>query len=165
VSKITVDNRCAGQDLASTHRAVFSGPRPSRRHKERGNESQALWLLGEIAARRDPIDIEVAKARYGEALILATELGMRPLVAHCHLGLGKLYQRTGKREQTQERSRYHRDDDVPRDGDDVLAGAGGGAEEGADVKPLKRLLAHDDDGPGPCPKPADQDGSFGSRQA
>jgi hypothetical protein len=24
------------------------------------------------------------------------------LVAHCHLGLGKLYQRTGKREQTQE---------------------------------------------------------------
>jgi hypothetical protein len=24
---------------------------------------------------------------------------MRPLVAHCHLGLGKLYQRTGKREQ------------------------------------------------------------------
>ena len=24
---------------------------------------------------------------------------MRPLVAHCHLGLGKLYRRTGKREQ------------------------------------------------------------------
>ena len=31
-----------------------------------------------------------------------TELGMRPLVAHCHLGLGKLYRRTGKREQAQE---------------------------------------------------------------
>ena len=29
-------------------------------------------------------------------------LGMRPLVAHCHLGLGKLYRRTGKREQAQE---------------------------------------------------------------
>ena len=28
--------------------------------------------------------------------------GLRPLVAHCHLGLGKLYQRTGKREQAQE---------------------------------------------------------------
>jgi hypothetical protein len=27
---------------------------------------------------------------------------MRPLVAHCHLGLGKLYRRTGKREQAQE---------------------------------------------------------------
>lgn len=24
---------------------------------------------------------------------------MRPLVAHCHLGLGTLYRRTGKREQ------------------------------------------------------------------
>jgi len=27
---------------------------------------------------------------------------LRPLVAHCHLGLGKLYRRTGKREQAQE---------------------------------------------------------------
>jgi hypothetical protein len=34
--------------------------------------------------------------------MMATQLGMRPLVAHCHLGLGKLYRRTGKREQAQE---------------------------------------------------------------
>ena len=27
---------------------------------------------------------------------------MRPLVAHCHLGLGKLYRRTDKREQARE---------------------------------------------------------------
>ena len=27
---------------------------------------------------------------------------MRPLVAHCHLGLGRLYGRTGKREQAKE---------------------------------------------------------------
>jgi hypothetical protein len=27
---------------------------------------------------------------------------MRPLVAHCHLGLGTLYRRAGKREQAQE---------------------------------------------------------------
>jgi hypothetical protein len=27
---------------------------------------------------------------------------MRPLVAHCHLGLGKLYRRTGKREQARD---------------------------------------------------------------
>ena len=26
---------------------------------------------------------------------------MRPLVAHCHLGLGQLYRRTGNREQAQ----------------------------------------------------------------
>jgi hypothetical protein len=29
-------------------------------------------------------------------------LGMRPLVAHCHLGLSKLYRRTGKRQEAQE---------------------------------------------------------------
>jgi hypothetical protein len=27
---------------------------------------------------------------------------MRPLIAHCHLGLGKLYRRTGKRQEAQE---------------------------------------------------------------
>ena len=27
---------------------------------------------------------------------------MRPIVAHCHLGLGKLYRRTGKRQEAQE---------------------------------------------------------------
>ena len=35
-------------------------------------------------------------------MALAEELGMRPLVAHCHLGLGKLYRRTGQQEQAQE---------------------------------------------------------------
>jgi len=34
--------------------------------------------------------------------VLAEELSMRPLVARCHLGLGKLYRRTGEREQAQE---------------------------------------------------------------
>ena len=43
-----------------------------------------------------------ASAYYRDALVLAEELGMRPLVAHCHLGLGKLYRRTGQREQAQE---------------------------------------------------------------
>jgi hypothetical protein len=33
---------------------------------------------------------------------LAEDMGMRPLVAHCHLGLGKLYRRTGKGEQALE---------------------------------------------------------------
>jgi hypothetical protein len=46
---------------------------------------------------------------------------MRLVAAHCHLGLGKLYRRTHKREQAQE---HHRHDDVPRDWHDVLAEAG-----------------------------------------
>ena len=43
----------------------------------------------------DPPDWESADAHYGRALARAQELGMRPLVAHCHLGLGTLYRRTG----------------------------------------------------------------------
>jgi tetratricopeptide (TPR) repeat protein len=40
-----------------------------------------------------------AEAHYQQALALAEELGMRPLVAHCHYGLGRLYGQTGQREQ------------------------------------------------------------------
>jgi hypothetical protein len=40
-----------------------------------------------------------AAAHYQQALTLAEALGMRPLQAHCHLGLGTLYVTTGQREQ------------------------------------------------------------------
>jgi hypothetical protein len=30
---------------------------------------------------------------------IAHELGLRPILAHCHLGVGKLYGRLGKREE------------------------------------------------------------------
>ena len=74
----------------------------SRQRKERGNQSWVLRLLGEIASRRDPPAAEEAEDAYGQAIDLGEELGMRPLVAHCHLGLGTLYRRTGQREQAQE---------------------------------------------------------------
>jgi tetratricopeptide (TPR) repeat protein len=63
----------------------------AREHQERSNQAYALRLLGETAARREPPDIEQAKAHYRPALALANELGMRPLQAHCHCGLGTLY--------------------------------------------------------------------------
>ena len=49
-----------------------------------------------------PPGVQNAEESYCQARALATELGMRPLVAHCHLGLGKLYRRTGQREQAHE---------------------------------------------------------------
>ena len=80
----------AGQrDLARRSPSVPSSTPVSTR--ERGNEAWALHLLGEIAAQHDPPDVATAEAHYRAAMALATELGMRPLVAHCHLGLGKLY--------------------------------------------------------------------------
>ena len=67
-------------------------------HQERGNQAYALRLLGNIAARREPPEYEPAEAHYRQALALAEELGMRPLTAHCHLGLGTLYLKMGGRE-------------------------------------------------------------------
>ena len=60
-----------------------------------------LRLLGEIAAHAGPPDIEQAESYYRQALALADELGMRPLAAHCHLGLGTLYRKIGRDEQAQ----------------------------------------------------------------
>jgi class 3 adenylate cyclase/tetratricopeptide (TPR) repeat protein len=68
----------------------------ARDRGERGNAAWALRLLAEIAAHRDPPDSREAATHYRDALALARELGMRPLEAHCHLDLGKLYRRAGR---------------------------------------------------------------------
>src|SRR4029453_12171400 len=55
-----------------------------------GRLAHALHLQGDIATHPDGFDVERAEALYHQALALAEPRGMRPLVAHCHLGLGKL---------------------------------------------------------------------------
>jgi tetratricopeptide (TPR) repeat protein len=70
-----------------------------RQHHQRGHEAWALRLLGEVAAQRHPPEVEQAAAHYRQALALAEALGMRPLQAHCYLGLGTLYAKTGQQEQ------------------------------------------------------------------
>ena len=79
-------------------------------HKERGHQAWALHLLGDIAARvvadavdhRDGRDVAIdvaalqrARESYSQCAQLAEELGMRPLVARTHLGLGRLSRLTG----------------------------------------------------------------------
>jgi hypothetical protein len=66
-----------------------------------GFAAHALHLLGDIATHPDRFDAERGEVHYRQALALAEPRGMRPLIAHCHLGLGKLYRRTGKSEQAQ----------------------------------------------------------------
>jgi tetratricopeptide (TPR) repeat protein len=67
-------------------------------HQERGNQAYALRLLGEITAHRNPPESHEAEDYYRQALALAVELGMRPLQAHCHRGLGTLLAEIGQAE-------------------------------------------------------------------
>jgi tetratricopeptide (TPR) repeat protein len=78
----------AGQALALSHD-----------RKERGYQAWALRLLGEIASQSTPPESESAEVHYRHVLALTEELDMRPLQAHCHLGLGTLYAKLYQREQ------------------------------------------------------------------
>jgi tetratricopeptide (TPR) repeat protein len=71
-------------------------------NRQHAYHAWALRMLAEVSAHATQLNVDAAASHYRDAIRSATELGMRPLVAHCHLGLGKLYRRTGKREQAQE---------------------------------------------------------------
>jgi tetratricopeptide (TPR) repeat protein len=88
---------CAGR-LDAAHEQAQQALEHARQHTERAYEGRILCLLGAIAAQREPAEIAQAYDYYQQALALAEELGMRPLQAHCHRGLGTLYATTGQRE-------------------------------------------------------------------
>jgi hypothetical protein len=71
----------------------------ARQRKARGEEAFALHQLGTLHAHAALPDAALAEDHYRQALALADELGMRPLQAHCHRGLGTLYAKTGQQEQ------------------------------------------------------------------
>ena len=70
--------------------------------RQPGFTAHALRLLGDLATHPGQFDAESGAAHYQQALALAQLRGMRPLVAHCRLGLGKLYDRIGQPKQAQE---------------------------------------------------------------
>jgi len=85
--------------LEDAHQRAAQALDLARQYQQRGNQAWALWLLGESTARQASPEGEPAADHYRQALTLADELGMRPLVAHCHRGLGTLYAAAGQREQ------------------------------------------------------------------
>jgi tetratricopeptide (TPR) repeat protein len=87
----------AQEAWATAQRAVELADQRS----EQGWKAWTLRTLGDIAATQET-SAESADAHYRSALALADQCGMRPLAAHCHLGISKLYWRTGKREQARE---------------------------------------------------------------
>jgi class 3 adenylate cyclase/tetratricopeptide (TPR) repeat protein len=67
-----------------------------RERGERSTEARGRHLCGELAMQCEPPQTEAAETHYRAALAVAQELGMRPLQAHCHRGLGTLYGKIGR---------------------------------------------------------------------
>ncbi len=73
--------------------------------RDRGERNWEAWahrLLGDITARPDSPDVATAEGHYGQAMTEAHQVGLRPLIARCHLGLGTLYRHTAKRQPAHE---------------------------------------------------------------
>ena len=77
-------------------RAIVSSP------GHYGFEAHIQHLLGDIATHPDRFDADSGETHYRKSLALAQPRGMRPLVAHCHLGLGSVFRRTGGRDRARE---------------------------------------------------------------
>jgi len=86
-------------NFEEAQRVANRGVDLARATGEQGNEAWVLRFLGDIAMHRDSPDVNQAETYYQQALTLANELGMRPLQAHCHRGLGTLYRQTRQLEQ------------------------------------------------------------------
>jgi class 3 adenylate cyclase/tetratricopeptide (TPR) repeat protein len=102
----TIVHLCEAQLLASqVEEAASTAKRAltlARTHGQRSQEAWAQRLLGEAAALGHPPTLKAAEGAYQEAMTLAAGLDMRPLLAHCHVGLGTLSRRAGKPEHAME---------------------------------------------------------------
>jgi hypothetical protein len=91
-----------GHLIAGEHEPAWDRAQQSlalaRRYREKGQEAWTLQLLGDIAARHAPADVDGAAQFYRDGMSIADALGMRPAVAHCQLGLGELASRAGGRD-------------------------------------------------------------------
>jgi class 3 adenylate cyclase/tetratricopeptide (TPR) repeat protein len=71
-------------------------------HEERVSQAWTLRLLAKIAMHPTASGAEEAQGYYRQALEVAGQFGMRPLTAHCHLDLTRLYRRIGDQAKAQE---------------------------------------------------------------
>lgn len=89
-------------DVASARSRAEAAHTIAQQHKQRGYEARIAYVLGKLASHDEPLNVQAAAAQYHAAVVLATGLGMRPLIAHCHAGLAKLYRRAGQRTESDE---------------------------------------------------------------
>ena len=89
---------CPGEARVEIRQALAA----ATERNARGHRAPLLRLEADALLAQEPAEAATALQRFREALTLAADLGMRPEVAHCHLGLGKLYRRTGDGAKAQE---------------------------------------------------------------
>jgi class 3 adenylate cyclase/tetratricopeptide (TPR) repeat protein len=70
----------------------------ARAHKQRWLEAEALRIQGQLRASSTPPDREGARAAFEGAVVIARDLGLRPLLGRCQLALGAELHRAGERE-------------------------------------------------------------------
>jgi len=96
-----------------SHRALAL----SVQYQERGHQARILKVLGDLSLALGSSDSKQTETYYNDALELAKRLGMRPVIAHSHLGLGRLYTRAAEhvsaRENLRIAARLFRDLDMP----------------------------------------------------
>jgi tetratricopeptide (TPR) repeat protein len=83
-------------DLEAGGRAAAAALAAAQRCGAVLHESNALVQLAAVSAQGPPTHWPEAERGYTAALDRAVMLGARPLVAHCHLGLGMLLKRMGR---------------------------------------------------------------------
>src|SRR5262245_36965598 len=81
------------------HGLPRSWPRTVASTRGRRVRVSVLRVRGAIASDGDDREQVEAETHFTDALALARMLDLRPLVAHGHLGLGKLYRPTGQQEE------------------------------------------------------------------
>jgi tetratricopeptide (TPR) repeat protein len=86
-------------DRAAAEHAAHKGLELARQHAHRGHEAFALKTLGDSMDTTVRGERARGEAVYREALELASDLGMRPLIAHCHLALSRLYRHMARQEE------------------------------------------------------------------
>jgi tetratricopeptide (TPR) repeat protein len=76
--------------IADAHAEAERALEIARAAGERLGEAGALATLGRVLSASGPAEVGAATTAWQQSLALAAELGMRPLVALCHLNLGRV---------------------------------------------------------------------------